>query len=212
VRVTNLDDEPLRSLFLIDVDQSSPSTIKRSFLAKLDPHDAQSLAVPPETVSPVELYQEVQQALVNAGLYAKEAAAMVDTWSDSWFQEQGLRLFYIVPRSVTDQMLPLTVDPPADETVRVLVGRLELLPPDQEASLASAVTRYRLARETILAANGDIHSLPLPAELQQLGRFAEPALTRIRELAQDDADSREASLLLRRLRSTTSEFSHAASR
>jgi hypothetical protein len=187
-------------------------TIKRSLLPQLDPHAAQSLAMPPETISLNELSQEVRQALVKEGLYAKEAAAMVDTWSDSWFQEQGLRLFYIVPRSVTDQMLPLTVDPPADETVRVLVGRLELLPPDQEAALASAVTRYRLARKSIAAANGDIQTLPLPPQLQRLGRFAEPALTRIRELARDDADSQEATLLLNRLRSTTSEFSQAPRR
>ncbi len=205
VHVKNLGDEPLRSLFLIDVDRSGQLTIKRSFLPQLDPHDGQSLTVPTATVSPEELRQEVQQALVKDGLYPKEAAAMVATWSDSWFQEPGLRLFYIVPRSVTDQLLPLTVDPPADETVRVLVGRLELLPPDQEAALASAVTRYRLARETIAAANGDTRSLPLPAELEQLGRFAEPALTRIRELAQDEADSQEASRLLHRLRSTISE-------
>lgn len=212
VRVKNVGDERLRSLFLIDVDRSPPLTIKRSFLPKLDPNDAQSLAVPTETVSLLDLRQEVQRALEHEGLYAKEATAMVNTWSDSWFQEQGLRLFYIVPHSVTDQVLPLTVDPPADETVRVLVGRLELLPPDQEASLASAVTRYRLAREKLSAAHGDINSLPLPPELQQLGRFAEPALTRIRELAQDDADSKEASLLLHRLRSSTSELSQAPRR
>lgn len=212
VRVTNRGDEPLRSLFLIDVDRSSQLTIKRSFLPKLAPNAAQSLAVPAETISPVALYEEVQQALVNEGLYLKEAAAMVKTWSDSWFQEQGLRLFYIVLRRVTDELLPLTVDPPADETVRVLVGRLELLPPDQEALLASAVTRYRLARQTVSAAHGDVSALPLPPELHRLGRFAEPALTRIRELAKDDADSREAALLLHRLRSMTSDFSQAPRR
>ena len=86
------------------------------------------------------------------------------------------------------------------------------MPPDQEASLASAVTRYRLARESISAANGDVHSLPLSAELERLGRFAEPALTRIRELARDEADSREASLLLDRLRSTTAEASETPRR
>jgi hypothetical protein len=35
--------------------------------------------------------------LVEFGLYRKEAEPMVETWRDSWFEE-GIRLFYIVPR------------------------------------------------------------------------------------------------------------------
>ena len=50
--------------------------------------------------------------LVANGLYEKEAAAMVETWRDSWFEE-GTRLFYIVPQASIDAILPLDITPEA---------------------------------------------------------------------------------------------------
>ena len=44
--------------------------------------------------------RELVRILVANGLYEKEAQAMVDTWSDSWFEE-GARLLYIVPRQAS---------------------------------------------------------------------------------------------------------------
>ena len=35
---------------------------------------------------------------------------MVETWRDSWF-EDGARLFYLLPRSAVDVVLPLQIDP-----------------------------------------------------------------------------------------------------
>ena len=49
-------------------------------------------------------------SLVKQGLYRKEAAAMVSTWSDSWFEE-GTRLFYFMPQSKVDEILPLQIRP-----------------------------------------------------------------------------------------------------
>src|SRR5262249_8548293 len=40
---------------------------------------------------------ELVAMLTGEGLFEKEAQAMVATWRDSWF-EDGLRVFYIVPR------------------------------------------------------------------------------------------------------------------
>jgi hypothetical protein len=51
----------------------------------------------PTLGQPLEALQcELESALMAEGLYAKEAAAMVKTWRDSWFEE-GLRVFYVVP-------------------------------------------------------------------------------------------------------------------
>jgi hypothetical protein len=66
--------------------------------------------------------------LVQAGLYPKEAQAMIETWRDSWF-EPGLRIIYIVPRATADAVLPLTITPAASEVARVFVGRVEMLSP-----------------------------------------------------------------------------------
>ncbi|HEX2490316.1 MAG TPA: hypothetical protein VHR27_12965, partial [Blastocatellia bacterium] len=69
----------------------------------------------PALDKPVEsLLREFEKTLVEQGLYEKEAAAMVKTWRDAWFEE-GLRVFYIVPRRATDAILPITIKPqPSD--------------------------------------------------------------------------------------------------
>ncbi len=72
------------------------------------------------------LYDALERMLVSAGLYPKEAAAMVATWRDSWFEE-GTRILYIVPRANIDTVLPLDIRPRPVETTRVFVGRMELM-------------------------------------------------------------------------------------
>ena len=51
------------------------------------------------------------RALVEQGLYEKEARAMVNTWQDQWFAEEGTRVLYLLPRAWTDRTLPLQVSP-----------------------------------------------------------------------------------------------------
>lgn len=112
--------------------------------------------------------QDKLRGLLEAeGLYPKEARAMIKTWSDHWFEE-GLRVFYLVPRARTDELLPLTLEPTPDELVRVLVGRLEMITPALRlrvkalvAGLTSEDTKVRQAATKALAREG---------------RFAEPVL------------------------------------
>ena len=101
--------------------------------------------------------------LIQQGLYEKEAAAMIETWKDQWFEE-GLRAFYPLPAAETEAILPLTLDPRPAELVRVLVGRLEIITPQNEADVLA-----------ILATDAaDVEVLTL---LQRdHGRFAEPIL------------------------------------
>jgi hypothetical protein len=70
--------------------------------------------------------EELERTLVAQGLYVKEAKAMIETWRDSWF-EDGTRVFYIVPPSMIDAVLPLSVMPAPKSVVRVFVGRAELI-------------------------------------------------------------------------------------
>ena len=100
---------------------------------------------------------DLETILIGQGLFPDEAHAMVKTWSDSWFQE-GSRLFYIVPRSFVDAVLPLSIQPAPARLERVFVGRIELITPaTQEAVEAALAARDR---ET----------------LQQYGRFFGPIL------------------------------------
>jgi hypothetical protein len=127
------------------------------------------------TLLPHEAYQaEARAALVlavaNAGLYQDEAEAMVDTWSRSWFLTPGIRVLYVAPRPWTDELLPLTITPEPDAVERVLVGRIEVLTPEEEARVID------LAWEHL----GDG-----PALVAALDRFAEPKLRRARQMIAD---------------------------
>ena len=116
----------------------------------------------PELTSTLEsLSRDLQDVLTSQGLYPDEARAMIATWRQSWFEE-GSRLFYIVPEGFLNSILPLTINPAPAQTVRVFVGRLELVTP--------ATTQ---ALEKILATH-DISGL------QKYNRFLEPILTQMK--------------------------------
>jgi hypothetical protein len=100
---------------------------------------SKDLVDPPElTASVAEVRRELALALTAAGLYPKEAAAMVETWRDSWFEE-GMRLFYLMPRGNVDAVLPIKITPEPHMIERVFVGRVELLSPAMSRSVAAAL-------------------------------------------------------------------------
>lgn len=103
-----------------------------------DVSTAQNAAMPELSNDTANVHRELREALTTAGLYPKEAAAMIATWKDSWFEE-GMRLFYITPRSVVDAVLPLHVAPAPETIARVFVGRIELLPEYLKQTLAAAI-------------------------------------------------------------------------
>lgn len=116
------------------------------------------------------LRKTLEAALVRQGLFAKEAAAMVETWRDSWFEE-GTRLFYIVPSIMVDEILPLTIQPKPANVVRVFVGRVEVFTPATIKAVEKAVNSND---KTVIAT---------------YGRFLGPIMDRI-------PDSRRASAVL----------------
>ncbi len=89
------------------------------------------------------VYAAAADMLTAAGLTRQEADAMVQTWWTSYFERDGRRVFWIVPRETTDRVLPLRVNPAPAETVRVLVGRSELLTPAFEHQLATEWTAHQ---------------------------------------------------------------------
>jgi hypothetical protein len=123
------------------------------------------------------LKKQMEQTLMAQGLYQREAAAMVKTWSDSWFTEPGLRVFYLLPQSWTDRVLPLTLDPKPLDIKRIMVGRAELMTPEMEQALARNVGDLASADfDTREKAN---------AAIRKMGRFAEPALKRVLEISKE---------------------------
>lgn len=96
---------------------------------------------PPElTANLARMQQDMADSLVEFGLFPKEARAMLETWRDSWFDE-GMRLFYVVPRSMVDEALPLTIQPEPSNLTRVFVGRIEMLSPWGDRTLRTALAQ-----------------------------------------------------------------------
>jgi hypothetical protein len=99
------------------------------------------------------LYRAMKNGLAKCGLTDAEARSMVETWWSSYFESPGLRVFWVLPRGTTDRLLPLEVSPPPAETVRVIVGRSEVLRPRKEAEwLASS--RKPAEKDDALQGNG----------------------------------------------------------
>ena len=86
-----------------------------------------------------QIADDLAGRLTASGLFAKEARAMVNTWTSSYFQTDGTRVLFVLPQSWTDAFIPMTVVPKPKQVVRVMVGRLELLTPEREQQAESAV-------------------------------------------------------------------------
>ncbi len=128
-----------------------------------------------------DVFDELEKSLIAQGLYEKEAKAMIETWKDSWFEE-GLRVFYILPRMTTNEVLPLQVEPRPKETVRVMVGRAEVITPEMEQDVRKQVS--------FLRSNSAKVREEAQANLKKYGRFYEPILKNILE-TEKDAEVRE---------------------
>jgi hypothetical protein len=126
-----------------------------------------TLGPPDLTGEQASLDKDLEGMLVVQGLNPDEARAMVKTWRDSWFEE-GSRLMYIVPRQFVDAILPLSINPAPARTVRVFVGRLELVTPATEKAVEAAFESH-----------DDI-------TLAKYGRFLEPILT---QMIQETSDN-----------------------
>src|SRR5436190_5223596 len=170
VTIANTGTETLGHLFVLGLSDGAGKFIPVECLAPGEKRtvqiDANHRTSPTRQLSE-QLCQAMATALVSEGLYQREAQAMVNTWRDSWFEEDGLRVLYTLPREWTDRTLPLTLNPKPRELVRVMVGRAEVIPPRQQQKLSEALVKAKAgdaqARDEAIG------------EFKKLGRFGEPA-------------------------------------
>ena len=101
------------------------------------------------------VYDQMAAGLLSTGLTAEETHGMIQTWWHSYFEQPGLRVFWIVPTEKTNEILPLTVSPAPEKTLRVLVGRSEVLRPRFEEEL---VNSYKLRNDIEKNAAWLVHS------------------------------------------------------
>ena len=93
------------------------------------------------------LRADLHKLLVSAGLYPKEATAMLDTWRDSWFEE-GTRVFYLYPEKTINAILPLSITPQPASVARVFVGRMEVI---DRTTVSAVTTALQLDDQATLA-------------------------------------------------------------
>ncbi len=145
-------------------ESTSPATISEVLLEK---EPLLSLAEVTE-----QLGGAMATELTAAGLSQDEAKAMVATWSDSWFRENGSRVFALLPRWWVDSILPLKITPKPEKMTRVFVGRFESFTSTQENMLLTLLTPQNNADAATREKFSDLN----------LGRFGFAALQRAHNL------------------------------
>jgi len=120
----------------------------------------------------------VAQRLVESGLYEKEARAMVNTWRNSYFKTDGVRVLFVLPQAWTDRFIPIEIKPKPAELVRVMVGRVELLDPAREQRAEDALRDLSSNNSTVRERAFDL--------LQSEGRYVEPIIRRTVRTTADD--------------------------
>ncbi len=122
-----------------------------------------------------QVKQQLTAALAKEGLFAREALAMTNTWESSYFHNDGLRVLYVLPRRMVDELIPIRIKPAPDRLERVMVGRVEVLTPAQERELLRQVADLKSADRKVRDA--------AQASLDRLGRLKEPTLRRLLALS-----------------------------
>jgi hypothetical protein len=175
LHVENTSPDGIEKVFLLRATPAGGAIVELSSI----PAGGEDSVAAPTKLLPLDAYEadartKLKSALVGTGLNADVAQAMVDTWTRSWFGNEGLRVLYLAPRKWTDAWLPTTITPAPSANIRTLVGRIEIITPEEENALVATL-------ETNAATNAAM-------DLATLGRFAEPRLRRAREMLTSPTD------------------------
>jgi len=113
------------------------------------------------------LKSDLEELLATQGLFQKEAEAMLRTWEDSWFEE-GFRVFFVLPRTQTNAILPLEVTPRPRRLVRVLAGRIEVMTQEAVQDIFGFLS--------LLKTEPRINNAEVSVARQRYGRFLAPMI------------------------------------
>lgn len=190
--IANQIDAPLTHLFVIDQREGKYAF---SYLPRLEGKASKQMDTSiissrtAITESRDELIKAMRESLTHAGLLEKEAAAMVKTWEDSWFDEHGLRVLYVLPQGWVNSTMPLKLSPAPALTQRVFVGRAEVFTPKLEQQLSDLVSAYTSASPE------QKKDLVKTVQSLKLGRFTQAAFSRVISMKNDKEFTTAASQL-----------------
>lgn len=175
----NDGDQDLAHLFLVQIDGHK---VRYSYYAAAKAKSQVEMSATTDTSTIEEAGEALVKSLVASGLFEKEATSMVNTWRSSWLGESGTRVLYTMPQRWTDGLIPLKIEPQPESVLRVMVGRLEVMTPEQERGLAALIASD--TPESVVAAAP--HNV-----LGRLGRFASAAVYHVaRQLPTDELRER----------------------
>jgi hypothetical protein len=174
-------DEGVRDIFVLRVERGRGAF---SYRPALRPGESASGVIPTmDNAQPLadftkKISEELAARLAHSGLFAKEARAMVNTWANSYFQTEGVRVLFVLPQSWTDAFIPMNVHPEPRKIVRVMVGRLEMLSSDRQRRAESAVAKLisRDSSERALAYR----------YLHEQGRYVVPIVRHVAKTTRDE--------------------------
>lgn len=202
--------QQLPTLWIVHVSSDGRLAYRRVNGTKRRAVDVELPRVNDEAPSELDgLRAELKAALIAEGLYEDEAEAMLATWRLSYFESEGLRIFFSLPRDWIDARLPLSTSVPSAIT-RAMLGRIELVSLHQREVLKdlyglpdSAFDFEPLYYESNEALNLMIRTgetrhaelyrkvgreVPLPLQLyDSLGRFRDALVVHERDSTSDPA-------------------------
>jgi hypothetical protein len=164
--VTNNHKDRIAAVFAVHIHNG---TLSFRELGGLDGGAELTVEQPRDPSSVTELGSAVARVLTAQGLFEKESQAMVKTWSRAWFGEEGTRFLYLLPARMTDELLPLQVEPKPTAVVRVMVGRHDILTPEREQQLDVIQRKLQALQAETAAAQKALGDL-------RLGRFMSAAV------------------------------------
>ncbi len=139
--IHNQFNSPLSYVLVYDNSPDRQPTIWWSGSMKAD--EKKVIANPIKDSEFNDVFNEIyhfRDEMVKSGLNQDEADAMLNTWFEGYFVDitdvEGLRVFWITPKSYIDEILPLIIAPTPLSTKRVFVGRSEVLKKEFEKELA----------------------------------------------------------------------------
>ncbi|MCJ8330491.1 MAG: hypothetical protein HRT89_17775 [Lentisphaeria bacterium] len=162
LRIENTSEFKLGHVFVVYVKNAKVFDLQFS----LDSHAAKNIsikwdqAVDVKTRS-VQLRKIFQYYLEELGLFPKESKGMTDIWQKQYFENEGLRIFYVMPRKLQDSFLKLSFSVTPVSLIRTNVVQYEIFTPEREKAVflmiqklgAETFRERRKAQEKLLKAD-----------------------------------------------------------
>ncbi|HMW05617.1 MAG TPA: hypothetical protein PK079_19340 [Leptospiraceae bacterium] len=124
----NKYSEKIPFVFVLKNPTNNPKTKTVLWKGNLNPNEKKELKL--NDTKPIVFSEkditEFKIALESEGLYPKEAEAMLNTWKESYFETKGITIFWIVPESLIQKLLPIEFSIQPHEFKRVFIGRIKI--------------------------------------------------------------------------------------